>query len=118
MERFNAALAFLGPLTIPELARALKVSQRQVRRLVILSGYGRDEFRRVNPAAPRAKPPRACVAAVHALLGDDCGEVYADWVGERTGYGKSAVYAALRSLGYTSRRGRDAVWTCAAMAAK
>lgn len=116
--RLTEALQWLGPLTIPELARVLNLSQRHVRRYVVAAGYGFDEERRVNLAVRRTNHPRAAMRAVFALLGDDDGEVYADWICERTGYGRRAVYAALRDLGYVSRRGRGAVWHRAMMAAK
>lgn len=116
--RLIEALTWLGPLHMRELARALNLSVRQTQRHVTDARIGRDDEGRVSLAARRIKPPRPALVAVRDLLGNDDGEVYADWVEEQTGYARRAVYEALRDLGYTSRRGRGAVWTRAALAAK
>lgn len=117
-DRLTEALRWLGPLTVHELARVLVLSERQVRRHVTAAGYGRDEEGRISLAARRVRPLRPTVRAIRDLLGDDGGEVYADWISERTGYGRSAVYAALRDLGYVSRAGRGATWHRPMAAAK
>ena len=112
--RLTEALQWLGPLTVYELADVLKLSRRHVQRLVVAAGYGRDEDGRVSLATrrPRSRPT---IRAVRELV-DDGGEVYADWLVERTGYGRRAVYDALRDLGFSARRGRGAAWTRAAAA--
>ena len=116
--RLAEALTWLGPLSMRELARVLNLSVRQTQRHVTDARIGRDDEGRVSLGARRPKPPRPAVVAIRDLLAGDDGDVYADWVEEQTGYKRRAVYEALRDLGYTSRRGRGAMWTRGAMAAK
>ena len=115
--RLTEALQWLGPMTPYTLAAVLKIGVRQVQRQARAAGYHRDARGRVSLTAQRARPERPCLRAVRELLGNDDGEVYADWVVEQTGYARRAVYEALADLGYTSRRGAGASWV-RAMAAK
>ena len=107
MTRLRPAVEWLGPISAREAATALQRSQRQVARMAAREHIGRDGDGRYSLAIPRSTK-RPCVVAVEALL--DGGEVYADWLSEQTGYSRRAVYAALAELGYSSRRGRGAVW--------
>lgn len=118
LSRFREALAFLGPLTVPELTRALGVGKRQVRRYIVASGYGINEDGMVDPKCRSRAKASPCLRAVRNLLADyEDGEVYSDWVVLMTGYQRRAVYEALRTLGYEAQRGRYATWVPRRMAA-
>lgn len=111
MTRLHEALTFLGALSSREAARALNVTRRHVARLAKVDGIGRDSEGRYSlQVASTTKAERPCVTAIRALV-EDGGDVYADWLCEQTGYKRRAVYEALRVLGFTSRRGRCAVWS-------
>lgn len=110
MTRLREALTFLGALSSCEAARALGVTRRHVARLARADDIGRDSEGRYSIHAPTAKAERPCVAAIRPLVEDGC-DVYADWLCERTGYKRRAVYDALRELGFAAGRGRCAVWS-------
>ena len=115
--RLTEALTWLGPLTPRELCRVLSVSRRTVQRYISESGYGYDEDGRVSMHVRHARRPRQCLLDVAQVVrGRE--QVVGPEVADRTGYERRAVYEALRDLGYTSRRGRGAMWTRGAMAAK
>lgn len=113
--RLHAAVTWLGPISTREAATALRCTQRTVLRLMVGQPLGRDAEGRIAIGAPR-RPDRPCVLAVAALLDGD--PIYSDWLSEQTGYSRRAVYAALRELGYTVRRGRGAMWVRMEMAGK
>ena len=108
------AVLWLGPLTRREAAAVLRVSMRHLSRLMDREAVGLDRRGRIVLGG-RGHRHRACVAAVRECL--DGAPVFADWLCERTGYQTRAVHEALRELGYTTRRGRGAMWALAEKAA-
>ena len=103
--RLHDAIAYLGPLTTPEAKRVLRCSARSVTRMMVGQPLVRIGGRIAIGQPSRVRPS---VAAVRALL--DGGDVYADWLSERTGYTKPSVCDALHELGYVASMGRGAVW--------